>query len=306
MQKKFRNIGLLSLVSILGACGSNDDATYSFDEVKNEQIEHLHGLGYPNGEEKMVIATHNGLYEYGDKWKEATSRKHDYMGFSAVKEGFYSSGHPEPNSDYKNPLGLIKSEDEGKSFKQLAFYGETDFHYMTVGYESNVIYSINENPNNGLTAGLHYSDDDGKTWTNTAMKNFNSKYISNLAAHPSESSTLAIGSQDGLFLSRDYGESFEILGDPTMITFTTLTETGGVYASIESETLKLASFNLQNSNLIDIKLPEINFNNPIVQIAVNPTDEKEITIATFENDIYQTYNLGENWKVIADKGTLQE
>lgn len=306
MRKKFRNIGLLSLITILGACSSNDAASYSFDEVKNEKIGHLHGLGYPNGEDKMVIATHEGLYEYADKWKEGTSRKHDYMGFSAVKDGFYSSGHPEPNSNYKNPLGLIKSEDEGKSFEQLAFYGETDFHYMTAGYESNVIYAINENPNNGLTAGLHYSDDDGKTWTNTAMKNFNSKYISNLAAHPSESSTLAIGSQDGLFLSRDYGESFEILGDPTMITFTTLTETGGVYASIESETLKLASFNLQNSNLIGIKLPEINFNNPIVQIAVNPTDEKEITIATFENDIYQTHNLGENWKLITDKGTLQE
>jgi len=306
MHKKLRNIGVLSLVSILGACGSNDAETYSFDEVKNEQIEHLHGLGYPNGEEKVLIATHNGLYEYDVKWKEATSRKHDYMGFSAVKEGFYSSGHPEPNSDYKNPLGLIKSEDEGASFEQLAFYGETDFHYMTVGYESNMIYVINENPNNELTAGLHYSDDDGKTWTESEMKNFNSKFISNLSAHPSVSSTLAIGSQDGLFITRDYGESFELLKSPVAITYVTLTEKAGVYASIENEEVKLVMFNLENSELEDLKVPDLGKNNPIVQIAVNPTDEKEITIATFENDIYQTEDLGETWKMIAEKGTLQE
>jgi len=273
-------------------------------KYSNEKIKHLHGLGYPNGEDKLVIATHNGLYEYDNKWKEATSRKCDYMGFSAVKDGFYSSGHPEPKSDYKDPFGLIKSKVDGESFTQLGSFGETNFHFMTVGYESNVIYVINE-INGELTTGLHYSDDDGKTWTKQETKNFNSKSISNLSAHLLESSTLAIGSQDGLFISRDFGESFNLLGDPTKITYVSLTKTGGVYASIESESLKLASFNLQNSKQQDINLPVINFNNPIAQIAVNPTDEKEITIATSENDIYQTQDFGETWQIIAEKGILQ-
>jgi hypothetical protein len=67
MQKKFRNIGLLSLITILGACNSNDAASYSFDEVENEKIGHLHGLGYPNGEDKMVIATHEGYKNRGEE-----------------------------------------------------------------------------------------------------------------------------------------------------------------------------------------------------------------------------------------------
>lgn len=241
----YKKIGLVLvglLLIFLSACNSENETIYTFEEVKNEKIDHIHGLGYPNGKEKMVIATHEGLYEYDNKWKVATSRKHDYMGFSAVKEGFYSSGHPEPNSDYKNPLGIIKSKDEGASFKQLAFYGEADFHYMTVGYETNTIYLINEAPIGKLDFGLHYSEDEGKSWTKSKMEGFDSKYISNLSAHPSINSILAIGSQDGLFLSKDFGNTFSLLGLPSAITYMTLTEKAGIYASIENEEVKLVMF----------------------------------------------------------------
>lgn len=307
MYKKKGLILVGLLLMFLSACNSRDEVNNIFKEVKkNEKIDHIHGIGYPNGNEKMVIATHGGLYEFDNKWKVATSRKHDYMGFSAVQEGFYSSGHPEPNSDYKNPLGIIKSKDEGASFEQLAFYGEADFHYMTVGYETNTIYLINEAPVGKLDFGLHYSVDDGKSWTKSKMEGFDSKYISNLSAHPSSNSILAIGSQDGLFLSRDFGDTFSLLGSLKAITYMILTENAGIYASIENEGVKLVMFNLKNSELDDLKVPDLGENNPIVQIAVNPTDEMEITIATLENDIYQTQDLGGTWKVIAEKGTLQE
>lgn len=304
----YKKIGLIIVVLsfFLSACNANGKDPYTFEEVKGEKIEHMHGLGYTNGEDTVVIATHEGLYEYDGKWNAATSKKHDYMGFSAVKEGFYSSGHPEPNSDLKNPLGVIKSEDKGASFKQLDFYGEADFHYMTAGYETNTIYLINEAPTENLNFGLHYSEDEGESWENPKMEGFKSKYISNLAAHPTISSKLVIGSQEGLYLSTDSGNKFTHVGTPTVITYVTLTEKAGIYASIENDKVKLMSVNLENNDLEELNLPDFSQNNPIVQIAVNPTNEQEITIATYENDIYQTEDRGGKWKMIADKGTLQE
>jgi len=297
---------IVVLTLFLSACNTTGKDIYTFEEVKGEKIDHMHGLGYTNGEDAVMIATHEGLYEYDGKWKAATSRKHDYMGFSAVKEGFYSSGHPEPNSDLKNPLGIIKSEDKGSSFKQLDFYGEADFHYMTAGYETNTIYLINEAPIGNLDVGLHYSENEGESWKNSEMDGFESRYISNLAAHPTNSSKLVIGSQEGLYLSTDSGNKFTRLGSATVITYVTLTEKAGIYASIENDKVKLMSVNLENSDLEELNVPDFSQNNPIVQIAVNPTNEQEITIATYENDIYQTEDLGTNWKMIAEKGTLQE
>jgi len=195
-------LGLLVIVLVLSACNSKEKDSYSFEEVDNPKIEHIHGLGYINGKSDFVIATHRGLYKYGVKgWEEANSQKHDYMGFQAVKDGFYSSGHPEEGSNLKNPLGVIKSTDEGANLEQLAFYGEIDFHYLAAGYDSNTIYVINETPTENMSGGLHYSIDEGKSWTESAMNGFNSEFVSNLSAHPSKKEIVAIGSKDGIFVS---------------------------------------------------------------------------------------------------------
>jgi len=302
--KKIKIIaGLLSLVVVLSACNKESEP-YAFEKVENNKFEHLHGLGYINGGPEIVISTHDGLYEYGkDEWKEANSEKHDYMGFQAVREGFFTSGHPEPGSDYENPFGLVKSTDRGASFDKLGFYGEIDFHYLAAGYDSNAIYVINEMPTNEMAGGLHYTLDEGATWEKASMNEFKSELISNIAAHPSKKEMITIGSKDGLYLSRDYGENFELLNDAKMVLSTTLTESGGYYSSYENETVQLKSFSFDNDQEIAIQLPSEEMA-PIVFIAVNPEDEQEIVIATHNNDIYVTKNEGINWDVLAEKGEL--
>ncbi|MFC5591659.1 F510_1955 family glycosylhydrolase [Sporosarcina soli] len=297
--------GVLSLMTVLSACNGDKDTNYSFDELKNSKIEHLHGLGYINGGPQVVISTHEGLYAHDkDGWKEANSEKHDYMGFQAVREGFFSSGHPEPGSKLENPLGLVKSTDRGASFEKLAFYGEIDFHYLAAGYESNAIYALNEMPTKELPAGLQYSLDEGESWKEAPMNGFDSEFISNLAVHPSREEMIAIGSKDGLFLSEDYGENFAPFNEAGMVTFVTLTETGGLYASFENDTVKLTSFVFDDKKEVEIQLLKNQETNPIVFIAVNPDDQKEIVIATFENDIYMTNDEGANWETLAENGEL--
>lgn len=304
MMKKMKIFGvLLSLVIVLSACNKESEP-YSFEKVENSKFEHLHGLGYINGGPEIVISTHDGLYEYDkDGWKEASSEKHDYMGFQAIREGFFTSGHPEPGSDYENPLGLIKSTDRGASFDKLAFYGEIDFHYLAAGYDSNAIYVLNEMPTKEMADGLHYTLDEGATWEKASMNEFNSEFISNLAAHPSQKEMIAIGSKDGIFLSSDYGENFGPYNDAKMVLSVTLTENGGYYSSYENETVQLKSFTFANDQEITIKLPDETMS-PIVFIAVNPDNENEVVIATYNNDIYLTKDEGANWDVLAVNGEL--
>ncbi|MBD7982997.1 sialidase [Sporosarcina sp. Sa2YVA2] len=304
--KKFKIVaGLISIVALMVAC-SKESTSYSFEAVKNNKFEHIHGLGYINGGPKIALSTHDGLYEYGnDQWKEANSEKHDYMGFQAVRKGFYSSGHPEEGSDLKNPLGLIMSTDRGGSFEKLAFYGEIDFHYLAAGYESNVIYVLNETPTNELSGGLHYTLDEGISWNTVPMNGFNSDFVSNLSAHPSKKEMLAIGSKDGIFLSNDSGENFELLNDSKAVLYVFMTENGGMYSSYANENVELKSFNFDDGQEKEIRLPHKQMS-PISFIAVNPDNEKEIVIATHTNDIYLTKDEGANWSMLAEKGTLKK
>ncbi len=298
-------IGLLVLILVLSACNSNENEVYSFTEVKNNKIDHIHGLGYINGGSNFVIATHYGLYEYGkDGWTEANSQKHDYMGFQAVREGFFSSGHPEEGSEYKNPLGLIKSIDKGASFEQLSFYGEIDFHYLAAGYDSNTIYVLNEMPVEDMRAGLHYSTDEGASWTEADMNGFTSKYISNLSAHPTRKELLAIGSKDGLFISDDYGQNFKLMNDNQNITYVTLNETGGAYTYFGNDTVYLKLFLYESNEEINIQLPKNLNMDPIMFIAVNPENQKEIVFVTNNNNIYLTKDEGLSWDKLASNGEL--
>lgn len=296
-------LGLLVIVLVLSACNSKEKDSYSFEEVDNPKIEHIHGLGYINGKSDFVIATHRGLYKYGVKgWEEANSQKHDYMGFQAVKDGFYSSGHPEEGSNLKNPLGVIKSTDEGANLEQLAFYGEIDFHYLAAGYDSNTIYVINETPTENMSGGLHYSIDEGKSWTESAMNGFNSEFVSNLSAHPSKKEIVAIGSKDGIFVSNDYGVNFKLLKSTQMVTYVTLNENGGYYTNYDSNSVSLRSFSLDSKEEKNIQLPNEIMQDPIIYIASNPTNREEITFVTNNLNFYLSKNEGESWDKLASEG----
>lgn len=298
-------IGLIVILFLLSACNSNEKEGYLFNEVKNNKIDHIHGMGYINGGNEFAIATHLGLYEYGKEgWKEANSQKHDYMGFQAVREGFFSSGHPEEGSEYKNPLGLIKSNDKGASFEQLAFYGEIDFHYLAAGYDSNTIYVLNETPVKEMDVGLHYSVDEGVSWKKVAMNGFTSDYISNLSAHPTYKQTIAAASKDGLFISDDYGQNFKRKNDTNNITYVTFNETGGYYSNFDNDKVFLKSFMIENSEETEIELPSDLKMDPIIFIVINPGNLKEIVIATNNNNIYVTKDEGFSWGKLASNGEL--
>lgn len=306
MQKKLKFLVILFVLFLISACSKEETSNFTYEAIDDSNvIDHIHGIGYPANGDILLVATHNGPITFdGDTWKQANSQKHDYMGFQAVSQGFYSSGHPEPDSTLEDPLGLVKSFDLGENIEQLAFYGEIDFHYLAAGYDTNRVYVINPMPVKGLEPGLHYTDDDGKSFVQKAMNGFDSQKASNLAAHPEDKDMVMIGSDTGLSVSTNAGEDFssELVG--SYVTYVTVGKEVGYVARIEEEKVELVEFDLDNYEENILSLPEIEGDNPITFITAHPMDEQELSIVTLKNDIYTTKDGGKSWTAIMEKGKV--
>src|SRR5947207_1304955 len=127
---------------------------------------HVHGLAYSADGERLMIPSHHGLavYENG-KWSKAPGPQHDYMGFAATANYIYSSGHPAPGAGLVNPFGLLRSRDGAKTWDQLGLEGESDFHLLATGWNTNAVYVWNSSANSRMRGpGLHYTVNDGLAW----------------------------------------------------------------------------------------------------------------------------------------------
>ncbi len=275
-----------------------------YEEASDKQVEHIHGIGYAGGKDAVFAASHEGLIANQDgKWYETNEEKHDYMGFQAVDSGFFASGHPEPGSDLENPLGLIKSENGGKSFEKLAFYGETDFHHMTAGYQNHMIYVVNQQPNSELQSGVYYSEDEGESWKESKIEGFPAKPVA-LFAHPKENSKVAVAAADGVYLSDDYANTFKKVTKSFPATAMAFRPEGGfIAASLADDKAGLAVYSGEGEKQKDIALPNL-ADDVIYYISVSPENPDEFVISTEQNNMYQTKDAGKNWTQLMDDGEL--
>ncbi|MFS0645627.1 F510_1955 family glycosylhydrolase [Siminovitchia sp. 179-K 8D1 HS] len=298
---KLIGLAMTSLILIAGCSQAKKEFTY---EKTNKTIDHIHGLGIKDS--NLYIATHTGLMKHdGENWYATTGNNHDYMGFSMTKEGFYSSGHPMEGSDLKNPLGLIKSTDDGKTLDKLAFYGESDFHYLTAGFESNAIYVINQEPNSELKTGMYYTLDEGKTWESSKFSGIESDSIGNISAHPKKDKIIAVSTKDGLYLSKDYGNNFDLITDPFMVPAVLTLDDSIIYSTLDGKGVHLFSQNLNDETPTEISIPDLSANNPIMFVTANHENPDQMAIITYANDIFITKDKGENWTTIAKEGKLE-
>jgi len=294
---------LIVLATILFVGCSQEEKEFTYKKTE-KNIDHIHGLGFSDS--NFYIATHTGLKKYdGQDWYATTNNNHDYMGFSMTKDGFYSSGHPGEGTELKNPLGLIKSLDEGKTLERLAFYGESDFHYLTAGYDSDAIYVINQQPNSEIEEGLYYTLDEGKTWKKGNLSEIMSDSIGNLAAHPIKEEVISVATKDGLYLSTDYGDSFELITDSFMVPSAFLLEDTMIYSAIKDDGIHLYSQNINENNAVEISIPNIAAVNPILFVTANQKNPDQMAIITYSNDIYITEDNGGNWKQIVSEGKIK-
>ena len=294
VQKVCCAVGLMLASGFLSAC--SDSAV---------EMEHIHGVGYTADGSRILFAAHSGLVAFsGGRWERVDAPAHDYMGFQAVDDGFYASGHPASGSGLKNPLGIVKSVDGGKTLIPLGLAGESDFHLMAVGYRTHAIYVVYERPNSAMSSmGLFHSTDDAKTWTKSGASGLSGEPIA-VAAHPTEGGTVAVGTGSGLFVSKDFGGRFERRGSGRTVTALAYSADGLLYVA-EVGPPRLVVLDGASEQEKEIPLPELRERDYIAWIAVRPTDGREIAVATYGMDVYVGDADGTRWTKIADRGKGQ-
>ncbi|WP_264738036.1 F510_1955 family glycosylhydrolase [Cytobacillus firmus] len=281
-----------------------EGASDNFLEVFDGKIDHIHGVGYSGNQGKPFYAAHDGLKVYeGGKWYKTKEENNDYMGFNATKDGFYTSGHPGQDSSLPNPLGIQKSTDDGKTLEQLALEGETDFHLMGVGYENQVIFLMNPQKNSMMETGKFYlSEDKAKTWKEVAANGLDDTLLS-VAVHPQKADYLAASGQQGIYLSKDKGETFERISKSGQGTSVFFTNDSLIYGTYDGKA-KLTKVSLSDETEEEIALPKME-EDAVMYFAQNPNNEQEMTVVSFNGDIYYTTDGANNWDTILEAGKIK-
>lgn len=299
MTKKRMGIAVLSAFLLLAGC--SDNTADSFEVPFEGELSHVHGMGYAGNKNELYFASHTGPKIYRDgEWFETADNFYDYMGFNAVDEGFYSSGHPSADSDLPNPLGIQRSIDGGKTLEEIAFQGETDFHAMAVGYNSHDIFLLNPAKSSLLEAGFYKSNDKGETWKPVKAEGLDGE-VTALALHPTDSNFVAAATAAGIYFSRDGGEVFEAITvgseSGTAVHFTEDHLYFGSYGTAAA----LVKYTMENEELETVNVPDLS-EDAIAFIAKNQADEMELAIYTLQGHAYLSEDDSQTWEALLQEG----
>ena len=269
---------------------------------------HVHGLSYSADGSRLMIPSHDGMamFENG-RWSKAAGPTHDYMGFSATRDAFYSSGHPAPGSGLANPFGLMKSRDGGKTWQKLGLDGEADFHTVATGYATDVVYVVNHAMNSRMNLpGIYSTRNDGLKWTRAAGNGLGGE-LKSLAVHPSDANMVAAGTATGLYLSRNAGENFELLvGGPQVLGEAFDLDGKNLWFSTYSGKAALMRIALHPGAKAEaLPIPAL-AEDAVAYIAQNPVRRNEMAIATFKRGVFVSKDQGRSWAPIAQNGDTNE
>lgn len=203
-------------------------ALAGFAQAQSLTLTHVHGLAWSADGKRLLIPSHHGLavYENG-KWSKAPGPQHDFMGFAATARHLYSSGHPAHGSGFTNPFGLVRSKDGGQTWEKLALEGETDFHLLATGWNTNAIYVWNPEPSSRMRrTGLHCTFDEGRAWKSVRAAGLEGEPHA-LAVHPNDPKTVAVATSSGSRRLRAGCRAFRCSSTSTARIFSTAPTTAG-------------------------------------------------------------------------------
>ncbi len=201
---------LVFLATILAACGGESPTDRAAAEAGPE---HVHGLGVNPADGALLVATHTGLFRMepgSDEMTRVGDRLQDTMGFAVVgPERFIGSGHPDLRDDLPPLLGLIRSDDGGRSWQTVSLTGEADFHALLADGDRITGYDASGGR-------VMVSRDGGATWRQSAPP----AAIADIAAEPGAPGRLLATSEVGLLASTDSGATWRVgAGDAVLLSW---------------------------------------------------------------------------------------
>ena len=271
-------------VSFVGVAAITPASSESLTELASKT--HYHGLAFARGgTATLLLASHHGLFALS-KEGEATqvSPVQDYMGFSpdpANPLNYYASGHPAGGGN----SGFLKSLDGGATWQQLSpgAGGPVDFLQMDVSpADPKTIY--------GNYGDLQISRDGGLTWT---VAGATPPDLIALAASSIAADQLYAATQQGLFISRDAGASWQLLNFKGEVVSTVeVGPDGSLFAFVLGQGLMKTGEAKPDA----WQTLSNGFGNAIpLHLAVNPANFNDLALTTQENAVLESIDGGANW-----------
>ncbi len=199
-------IAALTLLATAACSGSTPGTTSPAAAAPDTPITHIHAVARDRQTGTLLLATHQGLFRLEAGTLQTHGPVIDLMSFSVGPDGtYYASGHPGPRTDLPQPVGLITSDDAGRTWTVASRGGQSDFHALAITPTAVVGY-------------------DGDLWVSQDHRTWAQQHIPspprNLAAAP-ESGTLLATTAAGLLTSRDNGATWNTLTPPQLLTTVT-------------------------------------------------------------------------------------
>jgi hypothetical protein len=195
----------LLVLTLLSGCGNgNSQSSPAALGATDSGPQHVHGLGINPHDGALVIATHTGLFRAMPAERRARrvgDLYQDTMGFTVVGPNrFLGSGHPDAKTDLPPLLGLIRSDDGGKTWKPVSLLGKADFHVLRAA--GSQVYGFDS-----TQARLLVSGDAGRTWQERTPP----EPLLDLAVDPRQANHVVAAGERGLFTTRDAGRRWRPL-----------------------------------------------------------------------------------------------
>ena len=242
---------------------------------------HIHGLGVNPANRDLFIATHTGLWRAPEGERKATRVGDDYkdvMGFTVVgSDRFLGSGHPDARDELPPMLGLISSDDAGKSWQPVSLLGEADFHVLRAA--GRTIYGLDASNQR-----LIVSRDAGESWKERKPP----LETLDLAVHPDSPRRVLASGVRVVFESLDYGATWKPRA----------TMPAGLIAWSSSKAITVvdisgAAWHSRNGGRKFTQTGSIGG-----EPAALATDGKAVLVALHDGSVKRSTNGGRSWKVV--------
>lgn len=284
------------------------EAAQNTNAAQHLELTGIHGIGFSSDGKKLLVSAAEGMHEYANRvWRRTTADAYRYAGFSMVDDGYYASGRPGEGVALRDPLGIVRSRDEGRTLDMLDLYGEASFPLLAAGYRSHVLYVVNPKPNARMEKpGLYHSLNDAATWNLVAMDGVHGDLYA-IAAHPTASGTVAIATETGVFVSDDAGSRFGPVVGKMQATAIAFDPSGRLLAAgFKDGKPKLFRWHRDTAKMEMLALPSLAEGDGITYIAQNAALPNELAVATAAKDVYRSADNGRSWQRIAEKGRTMD
>jgi len=270
-----------------------------------ERFSHVHGLDAPawaGGD--LLVATHHGLLRVlpDGRWRTVAGPAHDLMGFRAhpSRAGhLYGSGHPDLRSGLPNPLGLLRSDDRGRTWAPVSLQGTADFHALSVqATDGEVLFGFDAT---GMR--LLRTLDGGRRWAHVSAEPLLAAGgVLALEIDPADPDRLWVGTPRGLWASDDGGGSWserDFGGLP--VTALRASVDGRWFAYVPHPDLGLLVREPDAAGWRSLGL-WTGGEDAVGHVAPHPTKPDTLFAGTLGMSAFATRDGGATWEVLAERG----